>query len=182
MTGVIDQDKPKVSCYFCPAFDVAVDGPYLLGGAFPLGYSLPVQGVEVVEDACGIDYEIVLAVVDEDPDPAEGVDDVAGVTAHDVPLEGVVDVVGTRHKVNIIGNAQFSATIVQQCSKGEIIFSVLSEIVSAHPSPILIPRLIVICHKIEEGSRLPIPKYIRFCSLRRRCVGWLWSGTTCRCL
>lgn len=131
-----------------------MDCPDLLLGALPLGKAFPVEGVEVVEHACSIDHEVILPVVDQHSGPAERVDDVTSVGSHDVGLEGVVDIVRSRNIVDVLGNAQFSATIVEHSDKSLISLAVLPEIVRTHPSPELVSRVIVICHEIEVGRGL----------------------------
>lgn len=131
-----------------------MDRPDLLLGALPLGNAFPVEGVEVVEHACSIDHEVILAVVDQHSGPAERVDDVASVGSHDVGLEGVVDIVRPRNIVDVLGNAQISATIVEHSHKSLISLAVLPEIVGTHSSPELVSRVIVICHEIEVGRGL----------------------------
>lgn len=131
-----------------------MDGPDFLLGAFPLGNAFPVEGVEVVEHACSIDHEVILSVVDQHPRPPQRVDDVASVGSHDVRLEGVVDIVRSRNIVDVLGNAQFSATIVEHSHKSLVSLAVLPEIVGTHSSPELVSSVIVICHEVEIGRGL----------------------------
>lgn len=130
--------------------------PDLLLCALPLRHTLPVQGVEIVEHSCRIDHEIVLAVVDEHLDPSQQVYHVASVASCDICLEGVIDIIASRHVVNSIGDSQLGSAVIEQRDEGHITLTVLSEVVSAHASPKLVASVVVIGQEIEERSGLGI--------------------------
>ena len=127
-----------------------MDCPDLLGGALPLRNALPVQGVEVVEHSCGVDHEIVLAVVDQHLDPSEQVDHIASVTPCDIELEGVVDIIISRHVVHSIRDSKLVSAVVEQRDEGHISLAVLPEVVGAHASPVLVAGIVIVGQKVEE--------------------------------
>ena len=135
-----------------------MDGPNFLLGTLPITSPLPIQRIEVCQDSRSIHNKIVLAVIDQDLNSPQHVNHLIRIAFADVRLESIVNGVRTRHIVDISGNAETGARVVEKCGKSEIHVLVLSEIKSAHSAPIFIPSVVVISQKIEVRSCLNHPK------------------------
>ena len=132
-----------------------MDSPNALLGSLPARNSFPVETVEVVEHPGGVHNEVVLSVVDHNSSSffEEG-NDIACVAAGDVCGEGVIDVIVSRGVVDVIGDSEAFATIVEKGDEGVIPFSVLPEVEGAHPSQVLVPGIIVVGEEVKELSGL----------------------------
>lgn len=126
----------------------------MFSSALPLGNSLPVEGVQVVEDSRSIDDEIILAVIDKDFSFTEDVDDVAGVAPGNIVGKRIIDVFVSGHKVYSFRDSQFAAAVVEEGCEGLIRIGVLSEVVSAHSSPVLRSCIVVVSQKVKVGRSL----------------------------
>ena len=131
-----------------------MDSPNFLLSTLPITSPLPIQRIEVCQNSRSIHNKIVLPVVDQDLNSSQHVNHLIRITFADIRLEGIVNGVRARHILDISGNAEACARVVEQCGKSEIHVLVLPEIKSTHSAPIFIPSVVVISQKIEVGSCL----------------------------
>jgi hypothetical protein len=136
--------------YLGPSLIFSIEAPYLLGGAFPLRDAWPVESVEIGEHTCSVDYEVVLAVVNEHAySLVEQVHHLASVAPGNIKGKGSVDIVIPWDVVDVWGYSEVSFAVVEESSEGLIGLTVLSEIVGTHASPVFIASGVIVGEEVE---------------------------------